>query len=87
MLDSLWQCKHHDPSDDNRRYLSGKNIDEVVKLLEEVSRLTFKWFSDYQFQGNTSKCHVLLSTDQQIHVNIGTAQIKNSQYQKLLGVS
>ena len=49
--------------DDNTPYASGKNIDEVVKSLEKVSRLTFKWFSDNPFQGNTSKCHVLLSTD------------------------
>ena len=66
--------------DDNTPYASGKNIDEVVKSLEKVSRLIFKWFSDNPFQGNTSKCHVLLSTDQQKHVNLGTAQIKNSQY-------
>ena len=71
---------------DHALYVSGKYIDEVVKLLEEVSHLIFKWFSDNQFQGNTSKCHVLLSTEQQVHVNLGTAQIKNSQYEKLLGV-
>ena len=73
--------------DDNTPYVSGKNIDEVVKSLEKTSRLTFKWFSDNQFQGNISKCHVLLSTDQQVHVNLTTAQIKNSQYEKLLGVT
>ena len=30
---------------------------------------------------------MLLSTDQQVYVNLGTAQIKNSQYEKLLGVT
>ena len=30
---------------------------------------------------------MLLSTDQQVHVHVGTAQIKNSQYEKLLGVT
>ena len=58
----------------NTPYVSGKkNTDEVVKSLEEVSPLIFKWFSDNQFQGNTSKLHVLLSTDQRVHVSIGTA--------------
>ena len=64
-------------ADDNTPYVSGKNIDEVAKSLEEVSSLIFKWFCD----------NVLLSTDQQVHVNLGTAQIKNSQYEKLLGVT
>ena len=40
--------------DDNTPYVSGKNIDEVVKSLEKASRLIFKWFSDNQFQGNTA---------------------------------
>ena len=37
-------------------------------------------------QGNTDKCHVLISTSQKLHVNIGTPQIENSKYEKLLGV-
>ena len=41
-------------ADDNTPYVSGKKIDEVVKLLEKASRLIFKWFSDNQFQGNTA---------------------------------
>lgn len=41
-------------------------------------------FNDNLSQGNASKCHVLLTTDYQAHVNIGTKQIKNSQYEKLL---
>ena len=28
-----------------------------------------------------------MSTNQQVHVNMGTAKIKNSQYEKLLGVT
>ena len=38
-------------------------------------------------QGNADKCHVLLSTDQKLHVNIGTSQIENSTCEKLLGVN
>ena len=64
-----------------------ENINGVAKSLEEALRLSFKWLSVNQFQGNIYKCHVLLSTDQQVHVNLGTAQIKNSQYEKLLGVT
>ena len=33
------------------------------------------------------KCHVLISTDQKLHVNIGTLQIENSKCEKLLGVN
>ena len=70
-------------ADDNTPYVSGRNIEEVVASLEEVSEVIFQWFRDNQFQGNASKCHVLLSTDKQVHVNIGTAQIENTTYSKL----
>ena len=74
-------------ADDNTPYVSGKNIDEVVRFLEESSRVIFKWFSDNQFQANASKCHVLLSTDEHVQLKIGTAQIENSSSEKLLGVT
>ena len=54
--------------------------------LEEVSEVIFQWFRDNQFQGNANKCHVLLSTDKQVQVNIGTAQIEKTQNEKMLGI-
>ena len=48
-----------------------KNIDEVVRFLEEFSRVIFKWFNENQFQANASKYHVLSSTDQNVQVNRG----------------
>lgn len=35
-------------ADNNTPYVSGKNIHEIVKSLEEASRRIFKWFSDNQ---------------------------------------
>ena len=35
---------------------------------------------------NEQKCHVLLSTDKNVLVNIDTAQILNSSFEKPLGV-
>ena len=64
-----------------------KSIAEVVRFLEESSRFFFKWFSYNQFQANANKCHVLLSTDQHVQVNIGAAQIENSSSEKLLSVT
>ena len=71
----------------NTPYVSEKNIDEVLRFLEESARVIFKWFSYNQFQANASKCHVLLSTDQHVQENMGAAQIENSLSEKLLGVT
>ena len=52
-----------------------------------MSKVIFQWFRDNQFQGNASKCHILSSTGKQVHVNIGTTQIENTQNEKLLGIT
>ena len=38
-------------------------------------------------KGNEDKCHVMLSLQDSVHVNIGTVQIENSKYSKLLGIN
>ena len=60
-------------ADGNTPLVSGKNTDEVVRFLEESSRVIFKWFGDNKFQANTSKCHVILSTGEHAQVKIGAA--------------
>ena len=60
-------------ANDNKPYVSGKNIDEVVRFLEESSCVIFKWFKDNQFQANGSTCHVLLSTDEYVQLKTGAA--------------
>ena len=89
LCDLFITTSHYDIAnyaDDNAPHVFGRNIDEVVASLEEVSEVIFQWFRGNQFQGNASKCHVLLSTNKQVHVNIGTAQIENTQNEKLLGI-
>ena len=37
-------------------------------------------------QGNADNCHVLISTEQKVHANIGTTQIENSNVGKRLEI-
>ena len=72
LSDLFFITNHEDTAnyaDGNTPYVSGKNIDEVVRFLEESSRVIFKWFSDNQFQANAIKCFVLLSTNEHVQVN------------------
>ena len=71
-------------ADDNTLYVSGKNIDKVVRFLEESSRAIFKSFSANRFQANASKCNVLLSTDEHVQIKIGATQIENGSSEKFL---
>ena len=44
-------------------------------------------FNYNQMKGNEDKCHVMLSSQGSVHVNISTVQTENSKYSKLLGIN
>ena len=79
-------CDIANYAEDNTPYLSGRNVDEVLNGLENVSSNLFQWFTETELKGNASKCHLLISSGENVHVNIGTSQIKNSDYKRLLGI-
>ena len=67
-------------------YRTEGTIEEVMKLLEQGSTMFFKWFSDNQMKANISKCHLLVNKKDEVVINLGETEIKNSEYEKLLGI-
>ena len=79
-------CDIANYADDNIPYLSLKNLEEDLTGLENVLSNLFQWFTENELKGNTSKIYLLISSGENVHVNIGTSQIKNSDCKKLLGI-
>ena len=76
-------------ADDNTPYLKGKNVGEISNGLENVPSNLFQWFTENELKGNTSKCNLLISSVENVHVNnvnIGASQIKCSNRERLLGI-
>ena len=71
-------------ADDNTPYRTADLIEEVIKLLERISKMLFKWFSDNQMKANINKCHPLVNRKDEVVINLGDSEIKNSEYEKLL---
>ena len=71
-------------ADDNTPYRTADLIEEVIKLLERISKMLFKWFSDNQMKANNNKCHPLVNRKDEVVINLGDSEIKNSEYEKLL---
>ena len=61
-------------------------IEEVIKLLQRDSTMLLKWFSDKQMKAGISKCHLLVNNKDEVVINLGQTKIKNSEYEKLLGM-
>ena len=45
-----------------------------------MADLLFTWFNYSQMKQSEDKCHVILSSHDNVHVNIRTAQIENSKF-------
>ena len=73
-------------ADDNTQHVIADNIDGIIKSLEEVSEILFKWFNDNLMKINADKCHLLVSTNNTVKIRIGNFGITNSESEKLLGV-
>ena len=71
-------------ADDTTPYIYRENIEAVIKSFEQSLSLLFDWFKSNQMKVSVEKCHVLLSTDETVQVNIGTARINNSKCEKQL---
>ena len=64
-------------------YICGENNEFVVKSLEQSVSFPFNWLQNNQMKVNEDKCHVLLSIDETMQVNIDTAHINNTKCEKL----
>ena len=73
-------------ADDNTPYISAKNVEDVIESLERASVSLFRWFENKLLKGNADKCHFLVSTSQEVNLNVNNFKIKNSHCEKLLGV-
>ena len=62
-------------ADDNAPYTTGNSIEEVIQN-----------FSDSQMEANPDKCHFLCSSNREVSLTIENQIIKNSKFEKLLGI-
>ena len=73
-------------ADDNTRYLSAQNIEDVIESLERASVSLFRWFENSFLKCNADKCHLFVSTSQEVSLNLNIFKRKSSDCEKLLGV-
>ena len=73
-------------ADDNMPYRTVNTTNEVIQSLEYNSMMLFKWFLDDQMKANISQCHLLVNKKDEVTKKIEDTKIKNSEYEKLLGI-
>ena len=59
--------------------------DIVADNIEEASTALFRWFDNNLLKNNPDKCHLLVSSNENITVKIGEYEVENSECEELLG--
>ena len=59
----------------------------LITSLENVAKKLFEWFTNNHMKANHDKCHQLVSTFTPISIKVKDYMIKNSDYEKLLGIT
>ena len=70
-------------ANDSMPFILDNNTDSVIASLEQVSDALFNWFKNYCLKNNIDKCHVLVSTNKPVGIQIGDSTIDNSECEKL----
>ena len=74
-------------ADDNIPFVSGDTPLNLIKSLENAGEKLFEWFAKNHMKANHDKCHLLMSTLTPISITVKDYIIKNSDNEKLLGVT
>ena len=57
-----------------------------IQKLENAAKTLFQWFRDNQMKANPDICHFLCSSNREDSLTIENQIIKNSKFEKLLGI-
>ena len=74
-------------ADDTTPYTMKESTLQVLKEIEEKASCVFDWFSADYFKANPKKSHFLLTSNEQVHLNLDDLIIKTIKSEKLLGIN
>ena len=63
------------------------NIVHAIKALEKIGETILNWFSNDEMKLNTSKCHLLLNSQEPNTLKISDLHINNSLSEKLQDIT
>ena len=64
-----------------------ENSLQVLNEIKDKAGCVFNWFSANYFKANPNKSHFLLTSNEQVNLNLDDLIIKTSKSEKLLGIN
>ena len=73
-------------ADDNTIYTVDRNIDDLLKILQEETSLILYWFRINEMKSNDDRCHLIVCNHDNVSVTLGNETIEESNSVELLGI-
>ena len=74
-------------TDDTTPHAIKENTLQVLKDIEDKAGCVFNWFSDNCFKANPKRSHFLLTSNEQVNLNLDNLIRKTSKSEILVGIN
>ena len=74
-------------ADDSTPYATSNDIETLLDILQKNTEILMKWFNENYMKSNNEKCHLVISSPDEVSIKIGCDEIVNEKSVKLLGVT
>ena len=86
MFFEKYECDIASYADDNAPHTYDSDLCTVLSKLKNCTDSLFTWFKENHMKPNGDKCHLLVTTEKSVSVNIDGSNVTNKKEQKLLGI-
>ena len=86
MFFEKYECDITSYADDNTDHTYDSDLYTVLNKLKNCTDSLFTWFKENHMKPNGDKCHLLVTTEEPVSINIDGSNVKNKKEQKLLGI-
>ena len=73
-------------ADDSTPYTTSNDIETLLDILQKNTVKLMQWFTENYMKSNNDKCHLIVSSPDDVSIEIGCNEIVNEKSVKLLGV-
>ena len=86
MFFEKYECDIASYAHDKTPHMYDSDLYTVLSKLKNCTDSLFTWFKDNHMKPNGDKCHLLVTTEKSVSINIDGSNVENKKEQKLLGI-
>ena len=86
MFFEKYECDSASHANDNTPHTYDSDLYTILGKLRNCTDSLFTWFKENHMKPNGDKCHLLVTTEKSVSINIDGSNVENKKEQKLLSI-